>query len=114
MTLISLDAIVQADATLIVGVIFLVALKQAWLGREEKLSRADLGFVVAAMLCYIFSAFVAVLPDMASSFGLASGMTPIAANATFLAGLSALCSIQLFLFGMGFTAGAVIWMMMRT
>jgi hypothetical protein len=106
MTLISMDAIVQADATLIVGVVFLVALKQAWSGREENLSRADRNFVVAALLCYILSAIAAVLPDMSSSLGLVFS-TPTAANAAYATGLSVFFSYALFYVGMGVTAGAV-------
>ena len=111
MILVSLDAIVQADATLIVGIVFIVTLKQAF---KQKVTPDDLLFVAVAILLYVVSGIVAVLPDMASGFDLAFGGTPIAAHVVFLTGMSIFGSIALFYCGMGFTAGAVIWMMRRT
>jgi hypothetical protein len=107
MNLLSLDTIVQADATLIVGIIFLVTLKQALLGREQKLARTDLVFVVGAMFCYIFSAIVAVIPDMCTYWY--ESPLPLPAS-NFMVGIS----VSLFYFGMFSTVGAVYWMVKRT
>lgn len=103
MSLISLDSIIQADATLIVGIIFLVTVKQALLGKEKKVARSDLVFVVAAMFCYIFSAIVAVIPDMCT-YWYGSPLPLPASN--LMVGIS----VSLFYFGMFSTVGAVLWM----
>jgi hypothetical protein len=111
MTLVSLDAIVQADATLIVGIVFIVTLRQAL---KQKVTRNDLQFVAVAILLYVLSGIVAVLPDMFSSLGLAFGITSIVAIPDSLVGMCTFGSTFLFYAGMGMTIGAVYQMMRRT
>jgi hypothetical protein len=111
MTLVSLDAIVQADATLIVGIVFIVTLKQAL---KQKVTPDDLQIVAVAILLYVFSGIVAVFPDMISSLGLAFGTTSQVALTDSQLGMCSFGSMFLFYAGMGVTAYAVYWMMKRT
>lgn len=108
--MVSLDAIVQADATLIVGIVFIVTLKQAL---KQKVTPADLLMVASAILLYVLSGIVAVLPDMFSSLTLVSGVTTVV-SMDLLVGMCTFGSIFLFYLGMITTAGAVYWMMRRT
>jgi hypothetical protein len=109
MTLVSLDAIVQADATLIVGIVFIVTLKQAL---RQKVTPGDLVMVAGAILLYVLSGVLAVLPDMYSSLGLVSGLTTVV-SMDLLVGMCSFGSMFLFYLGMITTAGAVYWMMRR-
>ena len=115
MSLVSLDAIVQADATLIVGILFLLTLKQVL---KQKVTRDDLKFVASAIILYALSAIAAVFPDPVSSLALVLGFAlenPVAvAYMDWLVRMCSFVSILLFYLGMAVTAGAVYWMMRRT
>jgi hypothetical protein len=108
MTLVSLDVIVQADATLIVGIVFIVTLKQAL---KQKVTRNDLTLVAAAILSYVLSGIAAVFPDLLSSLDSIIGYP--ATVAPWLVMVFGFGSIFLFYLGMALTAGAVYRMMSR-
>jgi hypothetical protein len=111
MTVVSLDTIVQADATLIVGIVFIVTLKQAL---RQEVTRKDLILVVAAIWLYIFSAVVAVLPDLLSLGFLGLVQMPSGPALDKIVWICTDLSMVVFYFGMFFTAGAVYGMMARS
>jgi len=101
MTLVSLDTIVQADATLIVGVIFLVTLKQAL--NHQKVTRRDLRAVAFVILLYALSASVLIFPDLVSNLDIL--LWGVTSSLVSLVGICTFVSMLLFYLGMAATAG---------